>query len=164
VKKRKKIERGKTEDRRARKQKERDEQGNPFCVIVVAEGAKAKGGSSTYIGEREAGQMDRYGGAGLKLQMELAHHPAKLRDIRTTVLGYIQRGGSPSNFDRILGTRFGEYAVELVVQEKFNHIAALKTPEIIGVPFEICCAQQKKVDPNGQVVKTAETVGVCMGR
>lgn len=79
-------------------------------------------------------------------------------------MGYIQRGGSPSNFDRILGTRYGEFAVELIAQGKFGHIAALKTPDIVAVPFEVCCAKQKRVDPEGQLVKSCETIGVCLGR
>lgn len=89
-------------------------------------------------------------------------------DIRTSVLGYIQRGGSPCAFDRILGSRLGEFAVHLVAQKKWDHMASLRTPDIVvslfsfsrgsrcsltqAVPFSEACKHQKLVDPNGQLV------------
>jgi 6-phosphofructokinase 1 len=52
----------------------------------------------------------------------------------------------------------------LIAEGKFGHIAALKTPDIVAVPFEVCCAKQKLVDPDGQLVKSTETIGICFGR
>jgi len=143
---------------------EREKKGHPFTIIVIAEGAKPSGGSLSFAGERKAGEMARYGGAGQ--QLEACLRAAKFRgadDVRVSVLGYIQRGGSPSAFDRILGTRFGEFAAHLVAQKKFAHMASLKTPEIVAVPFEEACKTQKRVDPNGQLVQSAKTLGICMG-
>ena len=69
--------------------------------------------------------MLRYAGAGQKLLEILEHHPAQLREARVSVLGYIQRGGSPVNFDRILGTQLGQYAVELVAEKKFGYMCGM---------------------------------------
>eukprot|EP01124_Arcella_intermedia_P016213 TRINITY_DN227_c0_g1_i1.p1 TRINITY_DN227_c0_g1~~TRINITY_DN227_c0_g1_i1.p1 ORF type:complete len:388 (+),score=70.27 TRINITY_DN227_c0_g1_i1:25-1188(+) len=140
----------------------------PFCIVVIAEGAKSKGGASSFLGERQAGEMIRYGGAGDKLRVELEHYSKanklNLNEVRVTVLGYIQRGGNPTNFDRILGTRLGEFAVsELVAKGNFGYMAALKGTNIDKVTFEDACCSQKLVNPNEQLVKTARVMGICLG-
>eukprot|EP01128_Nolandella_sp_AFSM9_P002157 TRINITY_DN12545_c0_g1_i1.p1 TRINITY_DN12545_c0_g1~~TRINITY_DN12545_c0_g1_i1.p1 ORF type:complete len:396 (-),score=80.02 TRINITY_DN12545_c0_g1_i1:116-1243(-) len=136
----------------------------PFTIIVIAEGAKPQDGDVSQIEKRVAGEMCRYRGAGEKLQHALQDFGVPgANDIRTSVLGYIQRGGSPSSFDRILGSRLGEFAVQLVYQKKWSHMAALRTPDIVAAPFSTACAGQKLVDPQGQLVQTARTLGICLG-
>jgi len=149
--------------------KKREASGSPFSLIVTAEGAKASKGIASYLGEKKAGEMARYGGAGEKLRQELESfsksQKISLREIRVSVLGYIQRGGSPTNYDRVLGTRFGEFAVsELIAKGKFGYMSALKGTEVVAVSFEEACSKQKLIDPqNNQLLKTAKTLGVCFG-
>eukprot|EP01123_Difflugia_compressa_P001035 TRINITY_DN1117_c0_g1_i2.p1 TRINITY_DN1117_c0_g1~~TRINITY_DN1117_c0_g1_i2.p1 ORF type:complete len:466 (+),score=79.29 TRINITY_DN1117_c0_g1_i2:150-1400(+) len=147
----------------------RDLNGRPFTIIVIAEGAKASNSSASYLKERQAGEMIRYGGAGDRLCAELEkyakHEKIPLKEIRVTVLGYIQRGGSPTNFDRILGTRLGEHAVsEILAKGLGGHMAALRGTRIETVTFEEATAFQKLIDPQtDQLIKTAKTLGICVG-
>ena len=75
----------------------------------------------------------------------------------------MQRGGTPTAFDRWLATRFGAKAVDLILQEKFGNMVALRGTDIISVPVKEAVAKLKKVDPNGQEVKTALEVGTSFG-
>jgi 6-phosphofructokinase 1 len=83
--------------------------------------------------------------------------------MRVTVLGHIQRGGSPSNFDRVLATRFGHHAADLVAEKRFGRMVALRTPDIVSVTLEEALGAPKRVDPEGQLLKTARAVGVVFG-
>ena len=135
--------------------------GQPYSVVVVAEGAVPAEGEPSFLGEREVGSMRRLFGAaarvaeGLVTQVDL--------DVRVTVLGHVQRGGSPSNFDRVLGTRFGEAAVHLIASGGFGRMVALRGTAIVDVPIRDAIGQNKLVDPAGQLVGTARALGVCFG-
>lgn len=135
--------------------------GHPFSIVVISEGAKPVGGDRSLAGPRELGAMPRLFGAGHKLATALEPHLQL--DVRVTVLGHTQRGGSPTEFDRVLGTRFGVSAVELVAQRKFGRMVVLRTPEIIDVAMDEALAAPAHVDPEGQLVRTARDVGVCFG-
>lgn len=139
----------------------RNEAGYPYSIIVVAEGASPRGGEASYEGPRELGAMPKLFGAGSRLAAELQPHVQA--DVRVTVLGHIQRGGSPVGFDRVLGTRFGVTAVELVAEEKYGHMVALRTPDIVAVPIAEAVGLAKRVDPQGQMVRAARTVGISFG-
>jgi ATP-dependent phosphofructokinase / diphosphate-dependent phosphofructokinase len=130
---------------------------------VIAEGARPKDGDASFLGEQAAGEMRRYGGAGEQLSHLLSKAAKGSLEIRVSVLGYIQRGGSPSAFDRVLGTRFGVRAVELIAEGKFNHLVVLRSDQIMDVPFDDVTKGQKFVDPEGELVRTAKSVGVCFG-
>ncbi len=139
---------------------ERRERGMPFSVIVVAEGAKPVGGEASIL-EHVPGGMARLSGAaqvcaeGLKPYLDA--------EMRVTVLGHTQRGGSPSNFDRVLATRFGHHAADLVARGEFGRMVALRTPDIVSVPFDEALSNHKRVDPAGQLVQTARAIGVVFG-
>lgn len=133
----------------------------PYSIIVVAEGAKPKDGGQSLAGPRELGAMPKLFGAGARLAAELQPHLEA--DVRVTVLGHIQRGGSPVQFDRVLGTRFGVHAVELVAQGKFGHMVALRTPEIVSIPIAEAVGLDKRIDPASQIVKAARQVGITFG-
>jgi 6-phosphofructokinase 1 len=105
--------------------------------------------------------MPRLFGAGYKLGSALEPHLQL--DLRVTVLGHIQRGGSPTQFDRILGTRFGTAAIDAVVAGQFGRMVALRTPDIVTVPISEACSNERLVDPNGQLVQSARDVGICFG-
>jgi phosphofructokinase-like protein len=139
----------------------RRDSGHPFSLVVVAEGARRADGEQSTEGPRKAGEMPKLFGAGYKLGSELQPHLQL--DLRVTVLGHIQRGGSPTQFDRILGTRFGAAAVEAIATGEFGKMVALRTPEIVTVPISEACANERLVDPNGQLVRTARDIGICFG-
>jgi len=147
----------------------RSQNGSPFCIIVISEGAKHVNSGASYIAERQLGEMIRYGGAGERLRKELEAYSQQnklhIKEIRVSVLGYIQRGGSPSNFDRILGSRFGEYAVgELLAKGNYGYMAALRGTQIEKVTLEEACSFQKLVDPKSdQMVQTARSLNICLG-
>ena len=84
-------------------------------------------------------------------------------ETRVVVLGHLQRGGAPSEFDRILGTRYGEAATHLIAKEEFGKMVALRGTAIIGVPITEAIGQTKQVYPDGTLVKVARSMGICFG-
>ena len=125
--------------------KRRQERSRNFSIIVVAEGAKPKGGAEIVYSESvdEFGHI-RLGGVGYYLGKEIE----KRMDIETrvVVLGHLQRGGSPTAFDRILATRFGIGAVNLIHEKKFGQMVALKGNKIVSVPLKDVVGKRKTVD------------------
>ena len=137
--------------------------------------------------------MQRYGGAASQLEACLLAKCSTHLDIRVSVLGYIQRGGSPSAFDRVVGTRFGNRAVELIKvpfvlfsfsfllnyyetflvsynpfifhkqEEKFGHLVVIKGTEVTEVPMKEVTQGQKFVSPDCEMVRAARNCGVCFG-
>jgi 6-phosphofructokinase 1 len=139
---------------------QRESIGKRFSIVVVAEGCrpvdKVKG-----IFDRERREMPRGSSAGTLIG-EAIGMLAK-REVRVTVLGHIQRGGSPSPFDRILSTRFGAAAVELIAEGKFGHMVALRGGEIVSVDVAEAIGKLKTVNPEGELVRMARAIGVCFG-
>ncbi len=134
-----------------------------FCVIVVAEGSKVKGGSVTGTETGEVGyQHIKLGGVADKLAAELKDAGVE-HDIRCTILGHLQRGGSPIAFDRILASEFGVRAMELVIEGKFGQMVAYSNQDIVGVPLEVAVKQPHLVDPEGRLVHTAKGLGIEFG-
>ena len=139
----------------------RQASGHPFSLVVVAEGARPAEGEQSFAGPKELGAMPKLFGAGAKLAAQISPHLDL--DVRVTVLGHIQRGGSPTAFDRILGTRFGAAAVDAVKEGKFGHMVALRTPNIEIIPLAEAIANERAVDPRGQLAQAARDVGICLG-
>lgn len=139
----------------------RIQHGYPFSVVVIAEGARPLGGEQSYAGPRELGAMPRLFGAGHRLAAAIEPHIPL--DIRVTVLGHVQRGGTPTQFDRVLGSRMGVTAVDCIIQGKFGHIVVLRTPDITSVSIEEALAAPAYVDPQGQLVQTARDLDIEMG-
>jgi len=79
------------------------------------------------------------------------------------VLGHLQRGGAPTSFDRILATRFGARAVELLMEGTFDHMVAFHPPDIVAVPLEKVVGRQRTVPPDFDVVRTARAMGISLG-
>jgi 6-phosphofructokinase 1 len=84
-------------------------------------------------------------------------------ETRATVLGHLQRGGSPSPFDRVLGTRFGAAAAHLIAEGGMGRMVALRGTDIVSVAIRDAIAAPKLVDPKGELVKTARSVGISFG-
>ncbi len=141
---------------------ERSGYGKHFSIIVVAEGAKPKGGEVVVkrIVE-DASEPRRLGGIGSVIG-EVIEKRMKI-ETRVTTLGHIQRGGSPSAFDRILSTRFGVEAVKLVHEKNFGKMVALKTPDIVPVPLEDAIGQIKLVPPDCGLLETARMMDISLG-
>lgn len=137
--------------------RERAATGKKFSIVVVAEGVKLP--PTDPFGKPFP--KPRPGQVGI-LVGEAIHELLK-QDVRTTVLGHIQRGGSPSPFDRILATRFGVEAVELVARGEFGRMVCLRANEIESVPIDEAVGEVRLVDPNGSMVRAARAVGITFG-
>jgi 6-phosphofructokinase 1 len=85
-------------------------------------------------------------------------------ETRVTVLGHLQRGGSPSTFDRCLGSRFGIKALELVARGEFGSMVALKGRKIVSVPITKAVRKLNLIDPDGELARCAEELGIMLGR
>jgi 6-phosphofructokinase 1 len=125
---------------------QRQKRGRNFSLVVVAEGAKPKDGKEITYGDGvdEFGHV-RFGGVGYHLGREIEKRLNV--ETRVVILGHIQRGGSPTPFDRILATRYGIAAIDLVHQGKFGCLVAIKGNRIVSVPLKDVIGKRKTVDP-----------------
>src|SRR3954470_6719532 len=137
----------------------REANGKHFSIVVVAEGVRATDCTRAYF-ENERRQVPRVG-AGNIVGDALAM--ALKRETRVTVLGHIQRGGSPSPFDRILSTRFGVAACHMIARGEFGNMACLRSNGVESVPLAEAVGQLKTVDPKGELVQMAKDIGVSFG-
>jgi 6-phosphofructokinase 1 len=141
--------------------RERERLGARFSIVVVAEGAFPKGGTHTILEAGSPDKVERLGGIGERIAIELEHMARK--ETRYVVLGHLQRGGTPSAYDRVLATRFGSFAVELLQKGEFGVMTALKSPDIVAVPLECVVGRTRTVPVDGDVVRTARNVGIAFG-
>ena len=140
--------------------RQRDKAGKKFTIVVVAEGIQLPTDPQNMTAEGRSA-IPRSGTAAYWVGDALARETQ--RDTRVTVLGHIQRGGSPSPFDRILCTRFGVAATELVAQGKFGKMVCLKDGAIQAVDIAEAVRTTRVVDPQGELVRIARATGVCLG-
>lgn len=131
---------------------EREKVGKDFTIVVVAEGVKTP---------PELKENRRASSIGNLLGNAIARGSGK--DVRVSVLGHIQRGGTPSPFDRILATRFGVAAVDLIAAGGFGMMVALHGDTIVSVDVAHAIGHLKSVNPNGEIVRTARAVGIGFG-
>ncbi|HUF23283.1 MAG TPA: ATP-dependent 6-phosphofructokinase [Vicinamibacterales bacterium] len=139
----------------------RERWGARFSIVVVSEGAAPVGGSRSVVKAAELGTVERLGGVGQLVAAELERLTKK--EARYVVLGHLQRGGSPTAFDRVLATRFGTKAVELLMEGHFGQMVALKSPHIVPVPLEKIVGRTKNVPPDSDLLSTARSVGISLG-
>ncbi len=135
--------------------------GRHFSIVVVAEGAAPKGGESSTMGASMPGQERRVGGLCSRLAHQIQEMTGK--ETRSMVLGHLQRGGTPTGYDRLLATRFGGAAIRAVEQQKWGQMVALQSPHIVTIPIADALRVAKRVDPNHDVVQTARQVGISFG-
>ena len=142
--------------------KERASRGKNFAVVVVAEGAKSVSGE-LHVSKVIEGSPDpiRLGGIGNKIAEELESLVGL--EARSTILGHIQRGGSPTAHDRILSTRYGAAAVELLMQGTFGMMVTLKGDDMGYASLEDVIGKNKAVDPSGELVSIAKGIGISFG-
>ena len=141
--------------------REREKWGARFSIVVVAEGAVPKGGKRALIEEAHEGHVERLGGVGAQVSAELGTMTGK--ETRSVVLGHLQRGGAPTSFDRVLATRFGGTAVELVKRGEFGTMVAFAPPDIISRRLEDVVGKTKTVPMDFDLLRTAKSLGVTFG-
>jgi ATP-dependent phosphofructokinase / diphosphate-dependent phosphofructokinase len=135
--------------------------GVSYSIVVVSEGAKPKGGSLSVVSAGDATKQEKLGGAGQRLADYISENTEY--EVRSTVLGHIQRGGAPCAFDRELATRFGVKAVDLISEGKFGHVAALEAGKLVAKPIGLAVKKLKVCDANGELVRTAKGIGIELG-
>jgi 6-phosphofructokinase 1 len=131
-------------------------------VVVLSEGAHPRGEKVATITKGRKGHLPRLGGAAERLLAALKEGVHE-HEIRATVLGHIQRGGSPCAADRILGTRFGSHAVELIARGDFGRMVALHGNSVDSVPIAEAIGRPHLVDPGCDTIRAARAVGTCFG-
>jgi 6-phosphofructokinase 1 len=138
--------------------------GKNYAIVVVAEGARPKDGEVVCTEESyEVGRGEvRLGGIGKQVSREIKARTGK--DTRSLVLGHLQRGGSPTTFDRLLALRFGAAAVRLAETNTFDHMVALGgSSEMVSVPMADAIKSKKKVPLDSDRLYTAREIGICLG-
>ena len=142
---------------------ERELHGRRFSIVVVAEGAIPVGGDITTTADQlETGRQEVYlGGIAAKVAEQIRNITGK--DCRFIVLGHLQRGGSPTTFDRLLSLRFGTAAVRFVEKRKFGYMVALDPPNIKAIPIKDAVEQRKFVPVDCDTIAAARDLGVSFG-
>ncbi|MBN2374730.1 ATP-dependent 6-phosphofructokinase [bacterium] len=149
-------------DEIAGKVKERYKKGKKFSIVVIAEGAKPKGGDIVIQRMvKESADPIRLGGIGFILGEQLEKITGY--ETRTVVMGHLQRGGSPTHFDRVFATQLGVKAVDMIVNAKFGNMVGLKGNSFVKVPLDVATGGPKKVPLNHRLIETARSVGTCLG-
>src|SRR4051812_4775750 len=145
----------------AQRLRERDHWGAKFSIVVVAEGAYPKGGTLSLIEAAHGRTAERLGGIGAQVCEAL--HGETGKETRSVVLGHLQRGGAPTSFDRVLATRFGGKAVELVTRGEFGKMVAFAPPDIIARRLDEVVGKTKTVPMDFDLLTTAKALGVTFG-
>ena len=140
---------------------ERERLGAKFSIVVVAEGAFPKGGTLSVVEAAREGRVERLGGIGARVCEALADATGK--ETRSVVLGHLQRGGAPTSFDRVLATRFGAKAVELVRRGEFGTMVAFAPPDIVARRLDEVVGKTRVVPMDFDLLTTAKSLGVTFG-
>jgi len=133
----------------------------PFSIVVVGEGAQPKDGARSTLTQGREGHFPRLGGAAQQLAKQLEGQLT--HEVRVTVLGHLQRGGSPSSHDRLLGTRFGVEAARLVARGETGRMVALHGQDVVSVPIAEAVDRPKLVPLDGELVRVARAIGIELG-
>ena len=141
--------------------KTREAQGKKFTLIVVAEGACEKDADFVTSAAHEANREAHLGGIGAVVASEVQKRSGK--ETRNCVLGHLQRGGTPTTFDRALCSMFGAVAVELVAAGDFGKMVAFTGQQVGAVEISQAVGRLKTVPPAGGLARTARALGICLG-
>ena len=140
---------------------DREREGKHFTLVVVAEGAREQGKDYVTAGSAEKNREARLGGIGAVVAADIQKRTGK--ETRVCVLGHLQRGGAPTSFDRLLCTRFGAWAVQLIAEEKYGCMVASRPPDTVAVKISEATGRLRAVLPNGEMVQTARALGISFG-
>lgn len=139
----------------------RENSGRRFSMVVVGEGARPLGGDATLLERRAVGTVDRLGGIGSLVARAITDRTGK--ETRSLVLGHLQRGGSPTTFDRLLALRFGAAAVRAVADGAFGIMIGYNPPGLNRVPIQDVIGRSKHVPLDSDTVLTARELGISLG-
>ncbi len=139
----------------------RRDAGKEFSIVVVAEGALSKEEALLSKKDFKKVRAEMTQSIGYRVAKELEE--ATGLESRVTVLGYLQRGGTPSPYDRVLATQFGVAAADFLAQENFGKLVALQNNKIVGVPLEECAGKVKNISIDDPLIQNARSVGICFG-
>jgi ATP-dependent phosphofructokinase / diphosphate-dependent phosphofructokinase len=143
-----------------KKIRERAEGGSKFSLLAVSEGAKPLGGQEVYARSGDAVYVPRLGGIGQEVGKYIEQQGF---EARVTVLGHLQRGGSPTAFDRWLATRYGAAAVRTAAKGAFGRMVALRDGKVIDIPLGEALSVPKRVDLSGDAIATARGIRISFG-
>lgn len=142
---------------------ERKTGGSRFSIVVVSEGAYPEGGEKVYVKQPGPdGSPGRLGGIANWVAERISFCTGI--ETRVAVLGHLQRGGTPTTYDRVLATRFGVEAAHLIARREFGRMVCLRGRKIKSTDIKSAVKKLKRVDPEGQMVRTAESLGISTGR
>ncbi len=143
--------------------REREAAGRDFSIVCVAEGATPAGGEMVMktVPGGGADDQERLGGLGDMVALEIARRTGK--ETRSLTLGHLQRGGQPTSYDRVISLRFGAAAVRCVARGRFGTMVALDPPHVRAIPLGEALANLKLVPVDGDIVMTAQAIGVSLG-
>ena len=141
--------------------RERESQGQRYGIVVVAEGAKPVGGALSIQEPGRAGRAERLGGIGAQVSEAIAERTGK--ETRVLVLGHLQRGGSPTTFDRLLALRFGAAAVRAIADAAFGSVVVYRPPNVTRVSLSEVVGRSKLVPLDDGVIMTARALGISFG-
>jgi ATP-dependent phosphofructokinase / diphosphate-dependent phosphofructokinase len=140
----------------------REAAGRHFSIVVVAEGARPAGGEIVLMERRSPGAgADRLGGIGGQVARAIQERTGK--EVRTLVLGHLQRGGSPTTYDRLLALRFGAAAVRAIADRAFGVMVGLNGPTITRVPLAEVVGKQNNVPLDSDIIRTVRDLGISLG-
>lgn len=149
-----------TYDSIVEKIEERKSKDKHYTMIVVAEGAKPKGGELVTKG-KTLGQEVQLGGIAQQVAAELTKRTGQ--ESRSVVLGHLQRGGSPTTYDRLISLRFGAAAIRCVQERDFNKLVVLQDNKLTSIPINEVANKMKAVPLDSDTVQTARDIGICLG-
>jgi len=139
---------------------ERKSKDKHYTMIVVAEGATPKGGELVTKG-KTLGQEVQLGGIAQQVAAELTERTGQ--ESRSVVLGHLQRGGSPTTYDRLISLRFGAAAIRCVQEKDFNKLVVLQDNKLTSIPINEVANKMKSVPLDSDTVQTARDIGICLG-
>ena len=142
----------------------RHSHGKKFTILAVAEGAISREMAALKKKDRKKAMeklLKQYPSVSYKLAADITERLGS--EVRVTVPGHVQRGGSPDPFDRVLSTKLGAYAAQLIVNEEYGYMVATVNNQIVKVPLEASAGQLKSVDPDDQTVQLAKYIGISFG-
>ena len=146
----------------ARKVMERSRWGKRFTIAVVSEGAKPKGGDIVVRRVvKESTDPIRLGGIGFVLGSQI--EKATGLETRAVVMGHLQRGGTPTPYDRVLATRLGTRAVDMMKDKKYGYMVGIQNGSLVDVPLKEVAKGRKLVPLDDPLIKAARSVGTCFG-
>ena len=141
---------------------ERDKNGSRFTIIAVAEGAISKKDAKMSKKEYKE-KMKNYPYPSVSYEVAAQIQKKTGREVRVTVPGHMQRGGSPCPYDRVFASRLGSEAGDLILKGEYGFMVGYKNREIVKVPLEDVAGKLKMIDPDASIIKEAKLLGICFG-